>query len=126
MRQIGFSSRQFELFIWGSIARQPLKDVDLETYVRLMRKVKAISLEKPLSPEEEMQGRIADRRLVEDEDCLLLEEDEWKLLKSRITSFQNMVAGVVVEDFYELKTRLSNAQEYKDELPEAEAIREAE
>jgi hypothetical protein len=110
MRQLTFTADQFNTFVFSYVTSVPAEnDLEFETGLRLLRKLKDPTLteEVPPSPEElEAEVKSGGRlrvfpfyRLQRDRATFVLEEDEYNLLKKRMRAGRTKVATLVAEEF---------------------------
>jgi hypothetical protein len=121
MRTISFSNREFDLFIWRPVAFQGIGKSDPETFVRLLRLIKGISIEKPVDKGADSDTVIPNRRLPEDGGSLTLEEDEYKLLKDRVEKWVETLVGALADEYFEFRGRLEKAEKF-DATPQTASI----
>ena len=128
MKQLTFTKSHFDLFVFPQVGTAQAKsDSEFEAALRLLRKLKdpALTVEKPLTQAEEEAEKNGDRvfrfyRLLEDQATFLLQDDEFRLLKDRITGHKTTVSLVAVEEFNELLQVLKDPPEV-----EVEPVKEA-
>lgn len=123
MRRVVITADLFDTFLFPQLAQSNAKtDSERETALRILKKIKdpAITTEKPLTRREEQLQEDGERVfhyriLIGDEIELLLEEDEWKFIKTRLKDNAGGVALLALEDFNELLEILDKAEEVKVE-----------
>jgi hypothetical protein len=109
MRTITIGERNFRHFVWPAIAYQPVDNGgEVDSHVRLLRKVKAVSTEVgESSGDNEIVARILDST----ESKFCLEEDEWGRMKKCLEKWLPRVAGGVLDTFKDLQDSLKNAEQ---------------
>lgn len=123
MRKLRLTAQQFDHFVFPYVAQAAAKnDGEFETALRLIRKLKdgALTEEIPLSEEEskiQANGKLVlpFRRLREGEATFVLEEDEWKMLRSRVAERKVNVSIVALEMYADLLATIDQAPEYRPE-----------
>lgn len=108
MRKLVLTAAQFDTFVFPQVASSAAKsESEFETALRLLKKLKdpALTEAVPFTDEElkrakeTRQALFAFHRLREDSATFLLEEDEWLLLKARVSDHKTKVSIVALEDF---------------------------
>jgi hypothetical protein len=116
MRTVDITKDEFDNFLYSAIAADSAKDEnELEVAVRLMRKIKAVSVELDFTKAE--KERIAEgerlrksRGLVGAYACLELEEDEWKMVCDRLKNYTKFVSTAVADEYADLVQKIKTAE----------------
>lgn len=111
MRVITVAGNEFDMILWRAIASQGASgESDLEVAVRVLAKVKAVSLENPLTDEEKAQGQVPNRKLIDEESEFIFEEDEYGLVKEKLIAFIPNVALALADVLHGLLAKFKNAE----------------
>ena len=111
MRVITVAADEFDMILWRAIASQTAKTEDeLEIALRVIGKVKDVSLENPLSTEEKAQGQVPNRKLIDEETEFIFEEDEYKLIKDKLIAFLPSVALAIADVFSGLLEKIKETK----------------
>lgn len=114
MRSVSLTRHEFDNYLFPAWANAQ-NPGDPELVVRVTRKLKSVSLERPLS---EMQQKLreggnivfADRTLTDEEADLWLEEDEWRVVKEMFQRSLGSFVTLAMEDAVALNDKLKAAK----------------
>lgn len=111
MRVITVTGKEFDIIFWRALASQSVKnESELEVALRVLKKVKDVSLENPLNADEKAQGMVPGRKLIDEESEFIFKEDEYRLAKEKLMTFLPSVALAVADVFRELLTKFEEAE----------------
>ena len=91
----------------------------------ILKKFKEKSIAEPLSPEEEEDGQLELRLLIEDSATFDLEESEYKALKKKLEKWAERVAGGVSDEYEDMLERFKAAKKFDPQARVNEAEAEA-
>lgn len=116
MRVVTLTPRQFNNFLWPAFRSSEVKGHDIETLVRLKRRLSRASIEQEISKElQELidagQPVYLDRR-IEDTTVFYLDSDEHRMLVSLFGSQLENFSIMAIEEAYEVQSLLKDAEEY--------------
>ncbi len=114
MRTIRVNEMEFDKIFWGSFAATGAKnESELEIALRVLKKLKGVSLDKPLSKDEVAQGMIPNRKLIDEEAEFIFEEDEYGLVKDKLVVHLPNISLILADVFYGLLTRFKEAEKWE-------------
>lgn len=130
MRRLVINADLFDTFLFPNIAQSNAKtDSERETALRVLKKIKdpAITTEKPLTRREEQLQKEGERvfsyRILRGEEAtFLLEEDEWKFVKTRLKDNAGNIALLALEEFNNLLEIFEQAEEIKVEIEKEKEV----
>ena len=125
MKQVTITKHLFDTFAFPQIAQANAKtDGEWETALRLIKKFKdpALTRETPLN---KMELRAKDDgqkvaqfyELLEDQVTFVFQDDEFHLMKDRITGNKTNISILLAEDFQELLQAIEDAEDVKEPEP---------
>lgn len=114
MRKLEVRADEFKRFFWGSyVTGQAKSEGDLEIALRVIKKLKYISLENPMTDEERDKGIIPGRQMIDESATLVFEEDEYKSVKDRCVAFVTQVNYILAEEYTDFLNRLKGCEKYE-------------
>lgn len=120
MRKVEIGKHEFAEIVWPAVHRLPAKDVQENgVVVGLSKKLKAVGQPRPLNEREqkaEDEGQLVFPDYVVDGAVeLLLEDEEWRLLKDRVKKWLPNLTGYAAQMFGELLERIESAEKIEPE-----------
>ena len=114
MKKFNVSRNEFNRLLWnGFVSGAAKSESELDVALRVVRKLKTLSIENTLTKEESEAGIIPGRKLDGPDADVVLEEDEYNAVRDRLIAFIPNVQFVLIEDFHALLTKVKLAVEVK-------------
>lgn len=117
MREATLTRQEFDDFVYPAFASQGAENEDeLEIGVRIIKKFKAISEPEVISSEQMEEARRKKQKLVPAlqmkyvDEQVTLEEDEWRLLVSRMVSWIPRISFAVAQEYQATLTKIKTAK----------------
>lgn len=116
MRRVHVTKKEFEDVLYFSISMGALSESNLDASYRLGKKFRAISTEGEKPTNVPFHLRSLDR----EEETVILEEDEWQLLKKRLTESLPNFSASSAEVYKGLLEKVKAAEEFELKVEEEE------